>query len=126
MHKMLENPYVSPAWYGLSEEDTGEESFEQWPKTFILAGGGESTHPLPPSLQQSTANGHKLTVLLSEIMALRDRMIRTGAKDVTLDIAPDMPHDFLSLRPSWIWEPEVTNSFRRIATWLDNNITLQS
>lgn len=106
MHKMLENPYVSPAWYGLSEEDTGEESFEQWPKTFILAGGGE--------------------MLLSEIMALRDRMIRTGAKDVTLDIAPDMPHDFLSLRPSWIWEPEVTNSFRRIATWLDNNITLQS
>jgi len=49
-------------------------------------------------------------------------MIRTGANDVTLDVAPDMPHDFLSLRPNWVWEPEVTRSFKRIAEWLDENV----
>jgi len=40
--EVMRSPYVSPAWFGLSEADTGEESFERWPKTFILAGGGES------------------------------------------------------------------------------------
>jgi hypothetical protein len=40
--EVLKSPYVSPAWFGLSESDKGEESFERWPKTFILAGGGES------------------------------------------------------------------------------------
>ncbi len=40
--EMLQSPYVSPAWYGLSEAQTGEASFERWPPTYISAGGGES------------------------------------------------------------------------------------
>lgn len=62
-------------------------------------------------------------MLLSEIEALHARMFRTGADDVELDIAEDMPHDFLSLRPNWVWEPKVTRTFERISGWLDHKVS---
>lgn len=89
--------YINPSSLELDEEYTAT-MFEGFPPTYIVYGGAE--------------------VLVDEIRTLYERMSKSlGADRVNKDEVPDAIHDFAVLE---IWEPEWSQSHKRIASWLSS------
>ncbi|EIN08324.1 alpha/beta-hydrolase [Punctularia strigosozonata HHB-11173 SS5] len=86
------SPWISPASLHIKDA-----SFAGFPPTFINAGGAEK--------------------LLDAIKTLNLRMRQSGVK-VTYDEAPDGFHDYVGF--DW-FEPERTETLKRIAKWVEAN-----
>lgn len=87
--------YINPSSLGLDPEFVAT-MFENFPPTYIVYGGAE--------------------ILVDEIRTLYGRMVKNiGANRVVRDEVPDAIHDFTVLE---VWEPEYSESHKRIASWL--------
>jgi len=95
-HDSRTNAYINPSSLDL-DPSIAATMFDNFPPTYIVYGDAE--------------------VLVDEIRTLYERMANNIGDRAVKDEVPDAIHDFTVLE---FWEPEYSNSHKRIAAWLSS------